>query len=74
MREKKVTKIPEGYRWPGADVVADATHSYWIVEFNNRQTALYTVIGVDGDGQHIIAEKCYLHWALRIVDGLRATT
>lgn len=68
-----MTKIPENYRWPGADVVAGTTHCYWIVEFDDRRpTVAYTVIGTDGNGQHIIAEKCYLHWATRIVDGLRA--
>jgi len=72
---KKVTLIPESYRWPGHDVVADSVNCYWITEYDNRSsTQVYTVFGVDGDGQHIIAEKCYLHWATRIVDGLRATT
>lgn len=69
-----MTNIPEDYRWPGADVVAETTHCYWITEYDNRTaTQVYTVIGTNGDGQHIIAEKCYLHWAIRIVDGLRAT-
>jgi hypothetical protein len=69
-----VTKIPESYRRPTQDVVASRTTCYWIVEFDNQPgTQTYTVIGVDGDGQHIVAEKCYLHWATRIVDGLRTT-
>jgi hypothetical protein len=70
-----VTKIPEGYRRPDQSVVAERTTCYWITELDNRPgTTVYTVIGVNGDGQHIVAEKCYLSWAIRIVDGLRATT
>lgn len=70
-----MTRIPEDYRRPSGDVIAERTRSYWITEFDHREaTQVYTVVGVDGDGQHIIAEKCYLHWAVRIVDGLRATT
>lgn len=65
-------KIPEGYCRPDQHVIADRTVCYWITEYDNRPgTQVYSVIGVDGDGQHIIAEKCYLHWAVRIVDGLR---
>jgi len=70
-----MTKIPEDYRRPASAVIAARETCYWIVEFDNQPgTTVYTVSGVDGDGQHIIAERCYLHWALRIVDGLRATT
>jgi hypothetical protein len=69
------SKIPDDYRRPDQDVVADRRTCYWITEFVERPgTSVYSVIGVDGDGQHIIAEKCYLRWAIRIVDGLRATT
>jgi hypothetical protein len=69
-----VTNIPENYRWPGSDAVANVTHCFWIVEYSKQATHVYTVIGTDGDGQHIIAEKCYLQWAIKIVDGLRAIT
>lgn len=70
-----MTKIPEGYRRPDHSVLAARITSYWIVEYDDQPgTQVYTVFGVDGDGQHIIAEKCYLHWATRIVDGLRVTT
>lgn len=69
-----MTKIPVDYRWPGGDVVGDSpTPLYWITEHNDDgATQYYMVIGTDGVGQHIIAEKCYLHWATRVVDGLRA--
>jgi hypothetical protein len=70
-----MTKIPESYRRPAQAILAARTECYWIVEHDNQPgTQVYTVSGVNADGQHIIAEKCYLHWAVRIVDGLRATT
>lgn len=66
------SKVPEEYRRPTQEVIAARTTSYWITEFVERPgTSLYSVVGVDGDGQHIIAEKCYLRWAIRLVDGLR---
>lgn len=66
--------VPSGYEWPGGDVVGDATTAYWLQPHDDDAwaTQLYMVIGVDGDGQHIIAERCYLRWATRIVDALRA--
>lgn len=70
-----MTKIPEPYRRPAHRDLADQVTAYWIDEYDHHSaTALYSVGGVDGDGYHIIAEKCYLHWAVRIVDALRATT
>lgn len=70
-----MSKIPEEYRRPDQSVIAAQATTYWIVEYDNQPgTQIYMVIGVDGDGQHIIAEKCYLHWAIRIVDGLRGQT
>lgn len=66
-------KIPNAYRRPSQDVIAARETTYWITEVDHLPgTQLYSVIGVDDDGQHIVAERCYLHWAIRIVDGLRA--
>jgi hypothetical protein len=66
--------IPDGYEWPGGDAVGSTWPLYWLSPHDDGwATQLYMVIGTDGDGQHIVAERCYLRWATRIVDGLRAT-
>lgn len=71
-RERHVSSVPEEYRRPSQDVIAERSSCYWITEFVERPgTSLYSVVAVDGDGQHIVAEKCYLRWAIRLVDGLR---
>lgn len=65
---------PEGYQWPGADVIAASKDTvYWLSEQADwtGATPLFMVMMADGDGQHIVAEKCYLKHAMVIVSALR---
>lgn len=72
-----MTKIPEDYRWPGGDAVAEADHAYWIHEDDDDSYSLaitrYVVIAAVPGEQHIVGERFYLHWAMRVVDALRAS-
>ena len=68
--------IPEGYAWPGGEVIASPEDPiFWISpDPKASATQLFLVCGTDhelGGGISIIAEKCYLKWAVRIVNGLR---
>lgn len=68
--------IPEDYAWPGGEAIASTEDPiFWISPDPKRSaTPLFLVCGVDHElsgGISIIAEKCYLRWAMRIVDGLR---
>lgn len=71
--------IPDDYAWPGGEAIAASTEPlFWISPDPKRSaTPLFMVCGTDdrfgGGGISIIAEKCYLRWAIRIVDGLRIT-
>lgn len=69
-------EIPDEYGWPGGERLADATDPiFWISPDPKRSAVpLFLVCGIDHElsgGISIIAEKCYLRWATRIVDGLR---
>lgn len=69
-------EIPNEYGWPGGEQLADTAEPiFWISPDPRRSTTpLFLVCGVDHElsgGINIIAEKCYLRWATRIVDGLR---
>jgi hypothetical protein len=68
-------KVPDGYAWPGADAVADATEPlYWLAwDEDSGATPRFTVIAAMPEGQHIAAQGCYLQWGVRIVDALRVT-
>lgn len=66
--------VPVEYEWPGADAIADSsTRLYWISQQADwtGATPQFMVMMADGDGQHIIAERCYRHHAVMIVDALR---
>lgn len=67
--------IPDGYEWPGGEAIAGTTEPiFWISPDPKRSaTPIYMVCGTEDHGLSIITGGCYLRWAIRIVDGLRAT-
>lgn len=71
-----MSNIPTDYQWPGEAALASTTEwRYWLSEQPDcGATQLYMVIAAGRGEQHIAAERTYLHWAMRIVDGLRATS
>ena len=68
--------IPEGYGWPGAEVYTTAPGEiFWLQEQPGPSaTRMYMVVASCPGAQRLVAERCYLEWATRIVDALRAAS
>jgi hypothetical protein len=65
---------PAGYKWPGADTIADALGQlYWLATQPDWDgaTPLFVVMCSDSNGQKILAERCYRKYGVEIVDALR---
>lgn len=72
-----MTEIPEIYQWKLSDwnKVSDGQPYYWIGEDPlSKATPLYTVDKAWLGGQTTIAMRCYLPYAIEIVNALRAVT
>lgn len=68
--------IPDDYAWPGGETILAAESSiFWISPDPERSAVpLFLVCGSKDSGLVIIAKKCRLAWAIRVVDGLRLLT
>jgi hypothetical protein len=67
-------EIPAGYGWPGAEAYTTAPGEiFWLQEQPGPSaTRMYMVVMSSPGVQRLVAERCYLDWAVRIVDALRA--
>lgn len=72
-----MSEIPEQHHWNLRDWESATTADpyYWVGEQpDSGATQLYLVQKAWSGGETIMAQKCYLHHAIEIVDALRRTT
>lgn len=64
--------VPEKYARPTGPT-NPKTWVYWLeLREDDAATATYDVLASVHGEQHIVAQKCYLHWGITIVSALRA--